>query len=1066
MAARQARRFQRGAALLIVLILLVMGGLAYVVNSLAPGAIAAKRQKKTEAALAEAQEALLGYAVSFREQQNAIQVQAGNLPPNYVHGYLPLPDLGTLGNTNIGCPWEGCDANLSGSALNKTVVGRFPWRLLGTRPLRDGNGECLWYAVSGSHQRVEKAVPMNWDTPGQLDLIVANAGIPAAAGLTEHQRPVAIIFSPGTALSSARGPSSTGAVTECGGNYTIGDYLESTNLGPPFDFPPSAAPNFVGADTATQPKPLGTQGRITLGGNLIANDIGLPITSDALFGAIRKNSNFRTEIGQMIERMATCARDEIAAASITTNAKIDTACSVNLDAFGPPGYYAHYRDQVFVAQCPSCQVTVDNVLSASCAGALIFGNQRDSGQNRRDATEKAAAGNYLEGDNLASFNANGDRYAGAGQLRRVSTTPPQQSIGQDIVHCLLGGASMVAATLPPTALPAGEELSRYDAATRTVTLGRANIESDQGYVAGKLFGCAWTPETHATGSGLRSYFRFNIGDAGDGFAFVAADGDLNGIGACGAGEQHLGYSGNNGYTPPILAPKIGLEIDTRYNFQSNPPYVPDGFNPARTLSASALRTLANGRADPNYAGGHIALIYWGGETPISTGFACGGGCRSPSFCAADNICQLNQEEDDNVHGQLPTAPALRPPPLNRAAPATPPTNPPYPPYSVDKLDPSLSAVPVGQTIHLRMEVTRAYAGRDDNSRLIRLAATANLTALSGLPSIDGSALQAGDTVLLTAQTDATANGVYVASVGAWSRAGSADEASELAPATSWFIKEGTANAGSLWRLENTETPTLGVSPLRIQRFRAPAKTVATGNIALAGLATVDGYSAQSGDRILLTGQTDSRENGVWIANAGNWQRAAPEHAAAGMQDGAMWFVSGGSHSGTYWRLNGDATPGNSSISIAPPAANDLYAARVTTQVWKESSNINQITRMKITTSAMAQLDPVIRHGLCAPSAPLCPAANPVDQYCGGTETDGLRYCYTGQQPKLHDSQKIYDRRGNACDAGVSCTADQFCGIDNNCYQPALRTARLGFTNSQSTQSQVITINDFFTTWLP
>ncbi len=204
---------------------------------------------------------------------------------------------------------------------------------------------------------------------------------------------------------------------------------------------------------------------------------------------------------------------------------------------------------------------------------------------------------------------------------------------------------MVAA---PSALPSGSELSSYDPATRTVTLGRVNVESDQGYSGAALFGCVWAPEVHATGNGFRSYFQFNITDAGDGFAFAAVDGDVNNTYVCGAGEQHLGYSGNNSYTAPILFPKIGLEIDTRLNFQSNPPFVPDGFNPARRTTSGplAFRTLANGRADPDYAGGHIGLVYWGGETPISTSDGIINTCTVNTDCLSPSMlrCRHLQAE--------------------------------------------------------------------------------------------------------------------------------------------------------------------------------------------------------------------------------------------------------------------------------------------------------------------------------------------------------------------------------------------------------------------------------------
>lgn len=1049
-ALRQAWRLRqqhnKGFVLIALVALLVIGGLYFFISNLSPEAIEARRQEKTEAALVQAREALIGYALQYREQQ----IATGD--PAAMYGHLPLPDLGESVNLNGSllnqpCTTEGCGkVNASGVAGSTVIVGRFPWKTVGTAPLRDGHAECLWYAISATHRAVSStAVSMNWDTLAVPDVVIGS-GLAAFPAGNEHERPIAVIFSAGPAFDSGRSASSD--APECGGNYDVAHYVNAA---------------------------------------LNNTQRSLPVTSAILFDTLRKSTertpqdppsrrpSFRDDINDTIEGMIPCVRDQIVAGSITTNGKINNACSSTLDTLGlgPRGYYSNYRDQVFVAKCAACQVTVDSLFVPSCAGALLFGNQRGSGQNRRDSTEMGVPSNYLEGDNLTNYNSTGDIYSGFSKLLRVSTVPPVVALGHDIVRCIPSGASMVTA---PSALPAGSELSQYDAASRTITLGRVNIESDQGYGGSSLFGCVWEPEAHATGSGFRKYFKFQITDAGDGFAFAAVDGDRNSTNVCGAGEQHLGFSGNNGFTTPIAYPKLGLEVDTRRNYQSNAAFTPTGFNPARrtTIGPLAFRTLANGRADPSYTGGHIGLVYWGGETLISTSDGASNTCTvtadclSPASCDA-GVCKLSQEEDDNVHGQLPTAPALRPPPRNPVAPITPPTNPPYPPYAVDKLAPSLDQVPL-TPIHMRIEVTRAYTGRDDSSRLVRVVSTANV-ALSDLlpPIIDGVSLTAGDTVLVVGQTDASANGVYVAAAGTWTRATSADEAFELAPGTSWFIKEGSTHKGSLWRLQNQEVPILGFSALDIQRFRGPAKTVGTANTPLSGLSAVGGYTPLAGDRILLAGQTDQKENGVWIAAAGAWIRSSPENAPPGMKDGAMWFVSDGSSTGTYWRLNGDATPGTSNISIAQTTTNDLYASRVTTEIWKEGSNVGQIARMKDATRSMHQLDPVVRHGTCAPIAPLCPLSNPVDQYCGGVETDGLRYCYTGQQPKLYDSQKIFDIRSTtSCASNASCAGNnQFCGIDNFCYQPALRTTRLGFTTSQSTRSQVIAVdNSFPPKWLP
>lgn len=1109
---RSLRRNQRGFVLIALVAFLVMGGLYFFISNLSPEFIQARRQQLTGEALAQARDALIGYAVRYREDQ----INDGQL--DRVYGYLPLPDLGSSRNNNVdpkcndaGFRLEGCDA--ASNTVNRTVIGRLPWRTLGTEPLRDGNGECLWYVVSFSHDRVQRPTPMNWDTLGQLDVVIANDSASLISALASaHDRPVAIIFSPGPPLPGQdRSPSSPPPpvgddVSQCGGNYNPANYLDpsiaSVQGGTSVYFPGSST-----VDTSTNSLALEIHGNIDkAGSNLhnkcpqgstcttVANDRGLALTNDALFGALRKSSNFRLDINSMLDRMTGCLRDEIIAAGgslVTPYAKIAGADTNTCYGTGvdPLGYYPNYKGMIFVAAPGSVTVTVDGV-GQTCAGALLFAGQRDTAtlrcpvatpanaQKRSPGAEQSDACNYLESPNLTSFTGSGTTFAGPSQFARVSST---HAANQDIVRCIPSGASMVAA---PSALPPGAELSQYNPATRTLTLGRQNIESDQGYGASNLFGCAWTPETHATGSGFRSYFKFNIIDSGDGFVFASIDGDRNSASVCGAGEQQLGYSGNNGsVNSPILYPKIGLEFDTRFNFRSNPPFVPDGFDPERTTFTFPVtfRTLANGRADPNYAGGHIGLVYWGGETPISTsdGFSntctVNADCRSPAFCDT-GVCKLKQEEDDNVHGQLPAAPASRPPPRNPplpppatavgTSPTAPPSPPPYPPHGIDKLDPSLSSVPTNQDIHVRVEVARVYSGRDDNSRLVRVVASANLASLSGLPTVDSIALQAGDTVLVAGQSIPRNNGVYVAAVGAWARAANADEAADLPPGTSWFIKEGATYRGSLWRLQNAEAPVINRSDLVISLFRQPVKAVATANLALTGLQTVDGVSLAAGDRVLLKAQTDPKQNGVYTASAGAWSRATLESTTAGMRDGATWFSTSGA--GSYWRLTGDATPGTSNIAISLLSfpSNSLYFATVTTQVWKEGSNVDQIARMKTTTRSMNELDPVVRHAVCLPGN-TCPASSPDGQSCGGVETDGFRYCYTGQKPKLYDNKKVFDiRSATSCGSNASCTGNQFCGIDNVCYQPAFRTTRQGFTGSQSANDQEIDISDFFTTWLP
>lgn len=1071
---------RRGFALIGLLALLVMGALAFFVSNLSPEFMQANRRQKTDAALAQAREALLGYALRFRDANP----DASNVPI-YMYGNLPLPDLGSSRNNNVSCIWEGCDAaNFVGNAPNTTVIGRFPWRMLGTGALRDGYGECLWYIVSGSHQRIQQSTPMNWDTLGQLDLVVAN-GTAAMQSLlaSAHDRPLAIIFSPGPPLPGQdRSTSATDTVSECGGNYDAKNYLDpatATALGGVTNYFAGAANNAF-ADTAAATKAISAQGDVlrqndaTLHAGMCptgatcttaANDGGLPLTSEMFFTTLRRNANFRLDINTLLDRMVNCLRDT----GVATAAHPPPASGCYDDSQDPRNYFSNYADQLFVAPCAgNCAATIDGTMQ-TCPAVLIFANQRDkASQSRITAADRASAANYLEAPNLASFTTAGSDYAGVSQFSAATTAA---SVPQDVVRCIPASSSFTSVESTGLTALGLSQLTSYDAATHTLTLGSLNVTS--GTIGTSrtplLFGCSWTPETHATGHGLRSYFMFNIantGFPGPGFTFAAIDGDRNLSNVCGAGYQHLGYSGNNGSTPIISAPKIGIEFDTRRDFRNQSPFVPPGFDPSRAMSLTQLDTLQNGRADPSYTGGHIGVVYWGGETPISTGYACttDADCRTPSFCdTSDHMCKLLPEEDDNVHGQLPMPPAVRPPPGNPPAPGSVANPPPYPPPGVSKLDPNLSSTPTGQNIHVRVEIARSdAAGRDSNSRLVKVIATTPLT-LSGLPTIDGVSLTAGDTVLVAAQNDARQNGLYLASSTTWTRDASADEAADLLPGVSWFVHSGATQAGTLWRLTNIAPPVPGFDAISLQRIRLPVRAVATANVSLSGLSSIDGVAIAAGDRVLLTAQTTASENGVYLASGGTWTRASPENTAAGLKDGATWFVQEGGHAGSYWVLHGDAMPGaGTAISILPVTANDLYAATVQTQVWMladSATSANQIARMKTTSRAMAELDPVVRYGQCTGS---CPAS----QYCGGVETDGNRYCYTGQQPNLYDRQKVYDTQGAACSSGLACTGGQFCGIDNLCYQPALRTLRLGFTASQSGQDQIISISNFATTWLP
>jgi hypothetical protein len=70
--------------------------------------------------------------------------------------------------------------------------------------------------------------------------------------------------------------------------------------------------------------------------------------------------------------------------------------------------------------------------------------------------------------------------------------------------------------------------------------------------------------------------------------------------------------------------------------------------------------------------------------------------------------------------------------------------------------------------------------------------------------------------------------------------------------------------------------------------------------ATGGLPLLDGYQILNNDRILLTGQTDAKQNGIWIAHSGAWLRAADLTTGDHAQGVYTFAQFGGTYGGTGW----------------------------------------------------------------------------------------------------------------------------------------------------------------------
>jgi len=175
---------QRGGALLILLCALAASLAAVMAAKAATTHASRHRDAVTARALAHAHGALLSYAVAVAPNT------AAKRP-----GDLPCPDLDNDGSAELTCV---------AAAMR---IGRLPWRTLDLPDLRDGDGERLWYALSGRFDRTTSnqcpvsggANCLNSDTPGTLT-VRDTSGATLHDGSDLASGAIAVVIAPGRPL--------------------------------------------------------------------------------------------------------------------------------------------------------------------------------------------------------------------------------------------------------------------------------------------------------------------------------------------------------------------------------------------------------------------------------------------------------------------------------------------------------------------------------------------------------------------------------------------------------------------------------------------------------------------------------------------------------------------------------------------------------------------------------------------------------------------------------------------------------------------------------------------------
>lgn len=427
----RGRHYQHGAALMVMLVIMVMGGMVFLVSALSSSALQTKRDKITADALAQAKEALIGYAVG-------VNFTGGAERP----GDLPCPDINNDGIAEPSC------GNAAGNNQAQRL-GRLPWKTLGISDLRDGSGERLWYAVSNNFKKSIRTAVLNSDSPGTITIHGLDGNVVNDGSTTNGA--VAVIIAPGNSLTRQDNVSQARGCTvgvDC-------DATDKCTSASPTTVPKCNPVNYldiatVGGSTEDNANFIDNsatngfiQGRIKdNSGQLIVNDQLLAITQDAIMRPMQKR--VAAEVNQCLTDYAAQGQDNGRypwAAKLDTSAAPDygddsdtlfgrlpdtftrtfadsaggmkngwtTICNMNLGS-----WWSNWKEMVFYGladaykpvnppstptTCPTCLTVSPPSPMADKKFVVIVAGKKLGGKSRSSPFDKGTLSNYLESPN-------------------------------------------------------------------------------------------------------------------------------------------------------------------------------------------------------------------------------------------------------------------------------------------------------------------------------------------------------------------------------------------------------------------------------------------------------------------------------------------------------------------------------------------------------------------------------------------------------------------------------------------------------------------------------------------
>lgn len=159
---------------------------------------------------------------------------------------------------------------------------------------------------------------------------------------------------------------------------------------------------------------------------------------------------------------------------------------------------------------------------------------------------------------------------------------------------------------------------------------------------------------------------------------------------------------------------------------------------------------------------------------------------------------------------------------------------------------------------------------------VRVVSVANITLTAPGTAIDGVTLANGDRVLLTAQTTASQNGIYVfnGSASTMTRSGDANTTALMVSGLSVTVTEGTANADTVWMLTTNNPYTLDTTALTFVKMQS-GETRGIANLATTGLLARTAAGTYSLRTITPSAAVTTGGTGYIVVTNGNGVSANP-----------------------------------------------------------------------------------------------------------------------------------------------------------------------------------------------